>query len=1377
MSLDKQHMEWLSLIEISGPFLAVPVLKEVFPQGLEKLDANKHKRLRQAYDEWREAWETKDPQFSLIHRAWIEEVLFRGLELNEDGKCDVLKSGKTLPKNLTIIMPEHAVTLAPDYAVVNEKQDDKPLLLIQIYDEKTVLTNPIKGDRWIASPAERMVQMCRLTGCRMGLVTNGERWMLVDAPIGATTTFASWYSRLWSQEPTTLQAFVSLLGIRRFFLDDTQQFPALLDRSLQHQDEVTEALGEQVRRAVEVLIQALDRADLDRNRELLRDVAPAELYEAGLTVMMRLVFLLCAEERGLLLLGDERYETNYAISTLRDQLRKESDEILERRWDAWSRLLSVFRAVYGGIEHESLRMPALGGSLFDPDRFPFLEGRDKNTDWRYSSATPLPIDNRTVWLLLDAIQVFQGRTLSYRALDVEQIGYVYEGLLERTVRRTEEVTLELSATKKSEKPWVTLGDLESAKLEGGPRLAELLKERTGSSDSRIRNDLAKIVEDEQADRLLTACNGDQSLRDRIKPYFCLLRTDPWGYPLVYPKGSFTVMTGLDRHETGTHYTPKSLTEAVVVETLEPIVYIGPAEAIDRKDWRLKSPSELLELKICDMAMGSGAFLVQVCRWLSERLVESWHREEKKGKSISAEGEVLDTPGSKELLPNESEDRLIIARRLIAERCLYGVDLNPLAVELAKLSLWLVTLAQGRPFGFLDHNLRHGDSLLGIQNLDQLTHLSMQPRKSDAQKLFSHKIESIVQEAISLRRHIRNRPIHDIHDIEIMSALEAEASQKLSLPELIADVLIGATLESDGKNPDTVALSVDASAAMDGDKDKINGLKQSAKKKLGIGLHEVDASRKPFHWPLEFPEVFSRDERGFDAIVGNPPFLGGQKITGIMGTCYREFLVEQIGFGVRGSADLVAYFFLKAFSLLSLKGSFGLIAVNTIAEGSTREIGLEKILKAGGKIYAAYPNEPWPGAAKVITSRVHLTKMDWQGKVHINNGAVTHISASLNHREQWSPVKLSQNEGIVFQGSIPLGDGFLIKEDFYQTLLAKNDNLKDVLYQYLIGKEVNQSPTHSPGRWIINFFDWGKEKAERFSKDLFDVVKDSVLPERLEQKDRGAKEKWWLHLRARPELYHAIGRGALFISHPDGWRDVEMLERVIVFATGATKYPCFTLVPNKYIYANTVCVVASDSFSLFTCLSSDIHTGWAWERGSKMKQDLRYTHGDIFETFPLPDGILKGKYPTLEKIGKNFFEKRREYMISNNKGMTKFYNDLHNPKLTNNEIVFMRSMQTEINDLVLEAYGFKDINPDYGFHEVAYLPAGKNVRFTVSEETRENLLFKLGMLNKERHHEEEEKNKKLPYLNRSNKRLLDLGIDDLFNDDETDAESIRAGEKE
>lgn len=1341
MSLTNLHADWLSLIDISGPFLAIPVLMEAFPQGLEELNGTKRKLVRQAYDEWREALEQEDPQLIELHYAWLDEVLSRVLDLDEDGKSDVLKRVEWCANHLESVLPDHGVAQYPDLAVVDEQRANKPLMLIHTYTPDVDLEATMKRDGWLTTPADRMVQLCRSLDCRLGLVTNGERWMLVDAPVGAVTSFASWYARLWNQEPITLQAFVHLLGIRRFFVNESEQLPALFDCSLKYQDEVTDALGEQVRRAVEVLIQSLDKADQDRNRELLHNVKETELYEAALTVMMRLVFLLSAEERGLLLLGDERYETNYAISTLRMQLRKESSEILERRWDAWSRLLAIFRAVYCGVEHENLRLPALGSSLFDPDHFPFLEGRAKGSNWRTDTAKPLPIDNRTVLLLLEAIQQFQGRTLSYRALDVEQIGYVYEGLLERTVRRIGEVTLELDATKKAQSPWVKLAELDSANMDGIECLVELLQEHSGSSVSRVRKDLTKTVDDTLADRLLTTCQGDIQLRDRIKPYAHLLRTDPWGYPLVYPAGAFIVTTGSNRRETGTHYTPKSLTETIVTETLTPMVYIGPVEGTPRETWKLKSPFELLDLKICDPAMGSGAFLVQACRWLADRLVETWSLTEESGKTVSVDGDVLEIPDAHELLPRDTDARIIIARRLIAERCLYGVDLNPLAVELAKLSIWLVTLAKGRPFGFLDHNLRCGDSLLGIHRIDQLTQLSMEPTTQGQLRLFGKGIEQAVHEAVALRQQLRETPIRDVHDVESMAQLNANARVSLDVPGCIADAFIGEVFAASGNavalETALVSLAIQAEQAMEGDNEQLALMQQRAITAFSTDLPTGKLSRKPFHWPLEFPEVFEHSG-GFDCIVGNPPFLGGQKITGTMGDCYREYLVNAIAGGRRGSADLVAYFFIKANSLLGPNGYFGLIAVNTISEGNTREVGLDSILNLGSVIYKAIPSLVWPGKANVVTSSVFISKSCWNGPIYISDKQVSVVSAALTQRENWRPVKLKDSCGLVFQGVITLGDGFLIDNETYEKWMECKDESCIVVFDYLIGKEVNQSPEHHPGRKVINFFDWNFDSSSKF-KSAFDYVVEHVKPHRENDKDKGAREAWWRFLRPRPELFHLLGRGHSFEKHPKGWdKNKKPIERVIVFATGATKYPCFTLVPNTYIYANTLCVIASDSYSLFACLSSDIHAVWAWEHGSRMKQDLRYTHGDIFETFPFPSDVIDLNDQFLSSLGANFFEERAKYMVNENQGMTKFYNAYHNPAISSPLLSELRKLQVKINLAVLHAYGFDDLDLNHDFHEVAYLPAGKNIRYTISEFAREELLYRLANLNKVRHEEEQKK---------------------------------------
>lgn len=124
--------------------------------------------------------------------------------------------------------------------------------------------------------------------------------------------------------------------------------------------------------------------------------------------------------------------------------------------------------------------------------------------------------------------------------------------------------------------------------------------------------------------------------------------------------------------------------------------------------------------------------------------------------------------------------------------------------------------------------------------------------------------------------------------------------------------------------------------------EIKALKDSTARMMNLGNPVGQKPRKPFHWLLEFPEVFLRQDAGFSAIVGNPPFQGGQKITGAVGTDYRNYLVDYLANGQRGSADLCAYFFLNAANLLQPAGRFGLVATNTIAQGDTREVGLDQL---------------------------------------------------------------------------------------------------------------------------------------------------------------------------------------------------------------------------------------------------------------------------------------------------------------------------------------------------------------------------------------------------------------------------------------------------
>src|SRR5450755_1586382 len=997
----RQHATWLSLIEVSGPFLSMPVLMESFPQGLDQTEdeGEVRRRLRLAYEEWadNQAGSRPDPA---IHTQWLRFVLDEVLGI----RSDALLEGQQIASDLCYEAREYGETLRPQLAV-RSPFEPKVRLLIQQYPRGQKLEKVLPEARWKASPATRMMELLRASDVRLGLVTNGEHWMLIDAPPNETTGYYSWYSTLWLEEPLTLRAFRSLLGMERFFnVPSDETLEALLTKSATRQQEVTDQLGDQVRRAVETLVRTLDRLDKDSRRELLHGITEKELYEAALTVMMRLVVLLSAEEREMLLLGDALYDQNYAVSTMHKQLREQADqqgeEVLGLRYDAWSRLLAVFRIVFGGAQYHDLHLPAYGGHLFDPDRFAFLEGRRPDTSWRTVAAEPLRIDNRTVLHLLGALQYLQvrlpggnvePRRLSFRGLDIEQIGHVYEGLLDHTARRAATTILSLVATSDRE-PEATLDELEKQARKGADEFIAFLRETTGRTITSLQKlCAARLEKPDERSRLMAACDNRQDIFDRVLPFAGLLRKDTFGNFLIVTPGSVYVTRGEDRRSTGTHYTPRSLTEPIVQHTLDPLVYIGPAEGLPEHEWKLRPASEILALTVCDMAMGSGAFLVQSCRYLSEKLVLAWENAEHamtvnngaRKPQITPSGQPSQGRPGEELLPNDRDERLALARRLVAERCLYGVDKNTMAVEMAKLSLWLITLAKNRPFTFLDHALRSGDSLLGADE-QQLHNGSLDAKAgvvsqgSQIRAAMTYALPTVIQK----HKKIATLPDADISTIETKERLLKEADAALEIVKLDADLILAIALSEPKRRAHLesvlgIAYAVLAKAYDEALRHGETSTGWSTKladfAKLRAELDALLDGRKPFHWPLEFPEVFvgKGDDAGFSAIMSNPPFQGGQKITGAIGTDYRDYLVEHLANGKRGSADLCAYFFLRATHLVRKEGMSALLATNTIAQGDTREVGLDQIVASDWTIPRAIPSRKWPGDASLEVAQIWL----------------------------------------------------------------------------------------------------------------------------------------------------------------------------------------------------------------------------------------------------------------------------------------------------------------------------------------------------------------------------------------------------------------------
>jgi hypothetical protein len=1325
MPTSHHHNEWLSLIEVSGPFLSVPVLERVFPHGLDAHDAEHARLLKLAFEEWEDNQQDEQPN-PAIRREWINFVLKQTLGLPDE----VLVEGQAIPQTLRVTIAEQGETLRPDLVVKNPADipnAGKPRLLIQTYPPTQDPEKPIPGRHWKASPASRMMELLHATETRLGLVTNGEQWMLVDAPKGETTGFASWYANLWFEEPLTLRAFRSLLGVYRFFsAADDETLEAMLKESASNQQEVTDRLGYQVREAVEVIIRSLDRIDQDEKGRLLSGVSEPELYEAALTVMMRLVFLFSAEERGLLLLGDPLYDEHYAVSTLVAKLQEAADqhgeEVLERRHDAWVRLLSTFRAVYGGVQHDRLKLLPYAGRLFDPDRFPFLEGRRPGTTWKEIGAAPLPIDNRTVLHLLRSLQYLEmhgeARRLSFRALDIEQIGHVYEGLLDHTAKRAAEPMLSLNAAKGDE-PEVALSELERLRTKGEAGLVKFLREQTGRSENALMKAIDGPVAGDAAKKLRAVC-GDDRLFNRLQPFSGLIRDDTFDRPVVIRAGSVFVTVGPDRRSTGTHYTPRSLTEPIVQYTLEPLVYIGPAEGRPKEEWVLRSAKELLALKLCDMACGSGAFLVQACRYLSERLVEAWEDAEKRHPGvpgITPEGTASTGAASEQLIPKDADERLAYARRIAAQRCLYGVDKNPLAVEMAKLSLWLLTLAKDKPFTFLDHAIRCGDSLVGIRDIRQVQFFQLDLDRAD-RSLFAGPIMRLVDQAAKLREKIEAHSSNSVEDVREKERILKEAEEKTAQLGIAADLLISVEFQS---------------ASTAGEKDDLHNhmaiqvghhVQSGTTQEFRSVARNVLSGRRTFHWPLEFPEVFL-DGGGFHAFMCNPPFMGGQLISNAFGSPYRSFLVSQIGFDRRGSADLCTYFMLRAGALLRIGGSVGLIETNTVAEGETRLVGLEQLPRLKCEIRSAVSSMKWPGSAALEVAVLWISRGDWNGLRKLDGKEVSSITSSLSHASSTVglPHRLSSNRGFAFKGSSIQGVGFLLSPEDARALIRSDKRNKEVLFPYLGGEDVTTQPDGQPTRWTINFFDWPLEKAELYATCL-ELVRDRVKPERERAGTRNAigarrAKYWWKYDARAGDLYEAVS----------GLSEIWVVAKT-------SKYLAVLKEPTDVVFSDGVIAFASDADGVFAILASAFHAAWAEEYTSTLETRLRYTVADAFETFAFPEGGFltsdRGGTGPLKKYGRALHEHRMSVMNRRSEGITKTYNRYHSPEEAASDIQKLRDLHVEMDKAVATAYGWDDLGLGHGFHETK-----QGVRFTISEPARREVLARLLKLNHERYAEEVE----------------------------------------
>ena len=541
-------------------------------------------------------------------------------------------------------------------------------------------------------------------------------------------------------------------------------------------------------------------------------------------------------------------------------------------------------------------------------------------------------------------------------------------------------------------------------------------------------------------------------------------------------------------------------------------------------------------------------------------------------------------------------------------------------------------------------------------------------------------------------------------------------------KLLADLVVGAALSQQPDDDPLVATHVaaNARAMLDPEADPVDrGAARTQLRALADdwlvekrpAVDEVEAvewaDRDPFHWALEFPEV--RAHGGFDAIVGNPPFQGGTLISGALGGGYRDYLVEWVGGGARGArCDLVAYFYLRAATLVRTDGGFGLIATNTVAQGDTREVGLDQ-LAAEMAIHRAVSSSPWPGGANLEMATVWARRDGWLGRYTLDGVPAPGITPMLaiKSRASGPAHRLLGPEKQSFEGWKPAGQGFVLTPQEAATIIGGDRTSREVVYPYLNGEDLNGRPDGSPSRYVIDFRDWPEERCRSYTA-AFARVETVVRPERAKVNRAAHRLRWWQFGETRPALRRAIGP----------------LDRCVVMAlTSKVVQPMLTSA--QIVFSHALAVFAYDDDGHFGLLSSGFHWWWAVTRASTMRTDIRYTPTDCFETFVQP--TLTDAIAT---YGRELNKHRAALMLDRQEGLTKTYNRVHNPDEHSDDIVRLRELHVALDHAVRDAYGWSDLDLGHDFHDTKF-----GTRFTFAPKPRQEVLDRLLELNHERYAEE------------------------------------------
>ncbi len=1099
---------------------------------------------------------------------------------------------------------------------------DTPIHIVGVNYPYGLDKKPLSGGRRISAHG-LMQEFLNLRDELYGIVTDGQRLRLLrdNSRLVKQSYLEFDLDRIFRDELfADFSVLFRLLHATRLPKSRDSAHDSLIEQyhqdSLESGARIREGLSQAVREAIlkfgNGFLSHSDNLELQDNISSNK-LSASEYFQYLLRLIYRLLFLVVIEERNLVFSDDvqqnqrEVYRDYYSVSRLRrlSELRHFSDS---GKYDNWLALNSCFKLFEANGQGIKLGISPLAGDLFSADALGVL--------------TRCTLSNDIFMKCLKSLSLYKNPNngqiirINYAALNVEEFGSVYEGLLESEPKFTN--------------------------LQGGLR--------------------------------------------------------------------FNLAEGRERADTGSHYTPDDLVQPLIRHSLDYLIQ----ECLIADD----PESALLDLKVADITCGSGHILLAAARRIANTLATVRTNEEQ---------------------PSPLAYRA--ALRDVVRNCIYGVDLNPLAIELCKVALWLEAHSPGEPLNFLDHHIKCGNAILGFAKREDVSvgvpTEAFKPIQNDDKEIASEFRSRNKKEL----KHKDQLPINfnNLLKVQVTSVAE-EFNSLASLPENSLDEIVEKKKQfralEETKDVELLKTISDVPIAqffIPKDSENSGKLVTDAKfreffwagnRTYSIGTETarlLSKEKNIFHWFLEFPEVMEKG--GFDCILGNPPYMGGQRLSGTFGYPFCQCM--RWLYAPAGLSELVVYFIRRVHTLLRKNGFAAVITTNSIKDGRVRKDGLEQIVLTGSEINMAIRNIKWPGTANLVVSLLAFYKGIWRGLKFLDNSKVEFINTYLEDNIiQPKPQKLLENQNLVFQGSIFLGNGFLLTHDEAKQFCETAPENSEVIMPIINGKEINNNPVQKPGRCIINFRDWPKKRAQNYLIP-FSRVEEKVKPIREKQKIKKRRELWWIFAGSTPALTESLSK----------------LSRCFVVAR-TTKHLSFSAMPTDYVFSDATFVFTTDRWDLFSVVQSTIHEIWARKYSGSLKTHLRYTSTNCFNTFAFPIGLMQNSNLNVATLGDRYHTLRKSIMKSLWIGLTTLYNLFHDPNLSKDlimkiskknfevsesgfqDLIELRNLQYEIDSAILELYGWTDLKFEYDFHELEYLSENDRVRYTIAKEVRRELLNRL-----------------------------------------------------